>query len=1143
MVEPSSVVPSEKAATGATIALRTAVMEQGLVVGLDNDIGRSKGSTTDDVTTSARQSRGSSPDWIITSAGARARRRTIPAEQGLVAGLDNDIGRSKGSTTDDVTTSARQSRGSSPDWIMTSAGARALRRTMGGRTYPEGLQQTNFSQSFLSRFGFHGQGSNELSPNRRSENTLLKSLIFHNCWLCSCGARFPKVRHPWISRRCRSASGFEVGNGGSVRFRRLGCQPGTCDLSGGLRCSDGDFEARLVARESGRPWWLRGRSRLDCAGRRLVEAGLGGEVCTAVSGPGRSGDCEVGSAMVVPTGWWWRSTFELRVAFAESATFQIGIWVCPELGCRVTRLARCLRASLPNSGGESHHAVQRHGCGEVRNQPRGCGASSAFDEVASSASDGVAISVSDEVARSVSDEVASSTAGGVIRAASAAVVWSRPEETRSGPSSRLGGSEVWIDKLGVGRFDVRIVAVSPRGLTGITLGGPSRHEAGSRCSAVGRRRALHKFKKTITEDPSRLLHTWSYTTDCCTKWKGVSCDPITGRVVSLTRTGYTSDDDDSPDTPTMSGKLSPSLGNLTSLQLLDLSNLQFLSGPIPTELGGLANLTKIFLNNNNLTGPISSDLFISMTLLRIMDLSLNAISGPIPPSVGKLASLAIIDLHGNNFLGGVPESISGLGNLKYVDFSGNRLTGKIPESIGGLSSLKMLYLHGNGLTGKIPFSVGRLRSLQYLRLSENYLTGEIPRSIGNLTGLKMLSFESNHLSGKLPQTLGQLITLQGIYFSNNQFTGRIPSSLGNLTNIQELDLSRNQLSGPIPIQFFKLKQLQFLDLSFNPLRLIKLPDLLKNLSLSQLLLASTGLEGELPNSLSSFSSLSVLDLSSNSLKGTLPSWIGNLTKLSFLNLSNNSFNSSVPVEFKNLVRIADLDLHSNNLSGNLNAFFEKPISFPFGLYNSIDLSNNMFSGAVDNDIGNKPAMEFVDTLILSNNPLGGKIPETLGKLLYLTRLEMEKNELVGEIPKSLGNPYRLNTILLSGNGLSGGIPMEVLNNKFLKRFNVSDNRLSGEIPAHNVSIPASGFEGNAGLCGEPLPPCNKYCRIEPCHGTDPGSTLSVLSPGTGQGAAAQLERLLLDGNSLYGPIPGGFLGLKAGSVTVRLGTTAFTGVR
>ncbi|CAA0839225.1 LRR receptor-like serine/threonine-protein kinase GSO2 [Striga hermonthica] len=174
-----------------------------------------------------------------------------------------------------------------------------------------------------------------------------------------------------------------------------------------------------------------------------------------------------------------------------------------------------------------------------------------------------------------------------------------------------------------------------------------------------------------------------------------------------------------------------------------------------------------------------------------------------------------------------------------------------------------------------------------------------------------------------------------------------------------------------------------------------------------------------------------------------------MTNLSYLNLSNNHFDSSVPVEFKNLFFLTDLDLHSNSLSGNLNALFEKSSQYTLGMYSSIDLSNNIFSLPIDEDIGNKPVMKYVETLILSGNPLGGKIPTSLGKLRYLRKLEMEKNRLVG------------------------GIPMEVLNLKYLKSFNVSYNRLSGKIPAHKVHIPASAFEGNAGLCGEPLPPCKK----------------------------------------------------------------------
>lgn len=48
----------------------------------------------------------------------------------------------------------------------------------------------------------------------------------------------------------------------------------------------------------------------------------------------------------------------------------------------------------------------------------------------------------------------------------------------------------------------------------------------------------------------------------------------------------------------------------------------------------------------------------------------------------------------------------------------------------------------------------------------------------------------------------------------------------------------------------------------------------------------------------------------------------------------------------------------------------------------------------------------------------------------------------------------------------------------------------------------------------------------------PEYVLKVLGTGSGLG---QFERLLLGGNYLFGAIPGGFLDLKAGSLTVRLG--------
>lgn len=87
-------------------------------------------------------------------------------------------------------------------------------------------------------------------------------------------------------------------------------------------------------------------------------------------------------------------------------------------------------------------------------------------------------------------------------------------------------------------------------------------------------------------------------------------------------------------------------------------------------------------------------------------------------------------------------------------------------------------------------------------------------------------------------------------------------------------------------------------------------------------------------------------------------------------------------------------------------------------------------------------------------------------------LEMVNNRLSGRIPQELAGAFSsLTTVLLSNNRLNGSIPKEVLNIETLQHFDVSGNQLSGRIPPHNLSIPASAFSDNPGLCDAPLPPC------------------------------------------------------------------------
>ncbi|XP_021775210.1 LRR receptor-like serine/threonine-protein kinase GSO1 [Chenopodium quinoa] len=111
----------------------------------------------------------------------------------------------------------------------------------------------------------------------------------------------------------------------------------------------------------------------------------------------------------------------------------------------------------------------------------------------------------------------------------------------------------------------------------------------------------------------------------------------------------------------------------------------------------------------------------------------------------------------------------------------------------------------------------------------------------------------------------------------------------------------------------------------------------------------------------------------------------------------------------------------------------------------------MFTGPLDEDIGKKPTIAYIQSMKLSNNPLGGTIPKSLGKLIELEVLEM------------------------SGNNISGSIPKKVLNLEKLQVLDVSNNQLSGRIPPHNTSFLASAFSGNPGLCGAPLPPYK--CRV------------------------------------------------------------------
>jgi len=101
--------------------------------------------------------------------------------------------------------------------------------------------------------------------------------------------------------------------------------------------------------------------------------------------------------------------------------------------------------------------------------------------------------------------------------------------------------------------------------------------------------------KSDLNDPHNVLDNWDITSVDPCGWRMVTCTPE-GSVYVL---GIPSQN--------LSGRLSPSIQNLTNLQSVLLQN-NAISGSIPAELGKLDKLQALDLSNNHFNGFIPSSL-------------------------------------------------------------------------------------------------------------------------------------------------------------------------------------------------------------------------------------------------------------------------------------------------------------------------------------------------------------------------------------------------------------------------------------------------------------------------------------------------------------------------------------------------------
>ncbi|KAF8114223.1 hypothetical protein N665_0040s0078 [Sinapis alba] len=146
--------------------------------------------------------------------------------------------------------------------------------------------------------------------------------------------------------------------------------------------------------------------------------------------------------------------------------------------------------------------------------------------------------------------------------------------------------------------------------------------------------------KSELNDPYSVLENWDVNSVDPCSWRMVTCTD--GYVSAL---GLPSQ--------SLSGKLSPRIGNLTYLQSVLLQN-NAISGPIPDTIGRLEKLQTLDLSNNSFTGEIPASLG-ELNNLNYLRLNNNSLSGTCPQSLSKIEGLTLVDVSYNNLSGSLPK--------------------------------------------------------------------------------------------------------------------------------------------------------------------------------------------------------------------------------------------------------------------------------------------------------------------------------------------------------------------------------------------------------------------------------------------------------------------------------------------------------
>ncbi|KAG9441198.1 hypothetical protein H6P81_017052 [Aristolochia fimbriata] len=538
-----------------------------------------------------------------------------------------------------------------------------------------------------------------------------------------------------------------------------------------------------------------------------------------------------------------------------------------------------------------------------------------------------------------------------------------------------------------------------------------------------------------------------------------------------------------------SNALFSTIGNLTSLKVLDLSK-NSINGTVPRSLiSNLCHLRILRLGGNSIRGMEPFPRCLSDSLEEL-DLSYNQLSGHvILQNIGKLSNLARLSISDNSLPIVITEDVlSNLQWLEDIDLSNNRLVWKVKSRTWLPPYISRIYLSSSQVGPNFPsWLQHHHRGISLLYMSNASISDDVPHWFWKTaTGMEDLDLSDNQLRGYLPNNIG-MSALYKLDISNNSLSGPIPEDLCMLKNLQKLDLSSNHFHGNIPDCWGKGgRNLYFIDLSNNNL-LGDFPRSLGDLPyLAFLHMRNNFLSGEISTITKNMNNLVVLDLAYNILSGVLPTWgtIGEqLLNLRILSLRSNLIHGDIPSQISQLSSLQFLDLSYNKLSGAIPTSFgnftamtmvhnETDGMFEFNTSVFLDKTEDyVWMNLKGVELENRMTLGFMNHIDLSSNNLSGDIPQELTHLLGLISLNLSGNSLEGRIPKMIGELKQLESLDMSRNKLFGEIPSSISNLYFLSKLNLSYNNLSGKIPTGfqlQTLNDSSVYVGNDNLCGPPL---------------------------------------------------------------------------